>query len=186
MNKVIDLFHYSGETEHLIHKIEKTSSIVDQYWISNFSDEENLLSVLSEVGITKEIEVKIFNKVDFFSHDKNLVNDLIENKISFESILIFSNVDEIYELNNMENYLPFGFHILELDETNFDSNLPSNNVLGPIVCYRTNYCYEGLKFNHIVQQKKGTKHLQKKYVIKNSGYKITPKIQSPKTYFVLE
>jgi hypothetical protein len=180
MNKVIDLFHYSGETELLKLKIEKTSSFVNEYWISNFSSEESLLSDLSEVQISKDIKIKLLDNIDLLVHSELLVEEFVKDRISFESVLIFSKIDEIYHIDNIENYLPFGFHILEITESN------SNKFLGPVICYRTTYCYEKLKFENVIKQKLGKIRLKENYVIKDSGYKIAQDNNPSNFYFILD
>jgi len=190
MNKIIDIFSYDGKVTSLQKKIDYTNDLVDSYWIFDVSEDNNLSEIIKNNFQYISEKISIIPKVNLKIFDERLVNLFIEKKVTFDDIIILSEVDEIYTsevISSLNLHLPFSPQIMPVYES--DENLRivnSESFLGPVILYRTNYTRSPNVTNNLLAKRSGYIPIMSRDSVLDHGYKITKTNSNSNFHFILD
>ncbi len=190
MSKIIDIFSYDGKVTSLEKKINYTNDLVDFYWIFDVSEDNSLSETVKNNFQYVSEKISIIPKVNLKIFDDRLVNLFIEKKVSFDDIIILSEIDEIYTsevIGSLNLHLPFSPQIMPVYESDESLKIVSSeSSLGPVVLYRTTYTRSSNLTNNLLSKRSGYLPITSRESVLDHGYKITRTNSNTNFHFILD
>lgn len=126
--KIVDIFFYNGELELLNFRIQELSPFVTVFVV---------VELFGGVSYINKDIIHISSKGDIISSFDDITKTIFELNLSFEDIVIVSNVNEVPDLSNLEEIIKdIDYGTIILNHQKFVWNIEyvdSKNILGSMV-----------------------------------------------------